>query len=781
MTDHIKMQELISAWLDGEVTPSERAEVEQHIKECPACAKLAQEWRTLSSSLKKWPDEVLSPDLEQKIQQRLRHPKSKEESMETQKLVGIALTICIVIACLLHRNDTYTQLSLGSRIRTVSSEELRRQELKRYSQAKQEPYYIQLHSTDDRNKKTEPTQLAQLQDSKDYLSERGYILVPEKEKKAGNEPQAVMNAGFKAFPDRETLAKSAVSSKFRNDLSDQFSPGNTGAVKTARLAQGKVDMYEPYYLQSNYKVSRTKELKQKGNENSPASSIAESEAVLFAQTPPMDLKDNYGVYGYEQQLTANTEQYDQLNENQFKLALDEPLSTFSIDVDTASYANIRRFINNGQLPPKDAVRIEEMINYFKYDYPQPNQEVPFTVTTEAAVCPWNKKHILALIGLQGKNIDTKQLPPSNLVFLIDVSGSMDEPNKLPLLKSSFKLLVKQLRPEDHVAIVVYAGNAGLVLETTPGNEQARINNAIDNLQAGGSTAGGAGIQLAYKIAKDNFIASGNNRVILATDGDFNVGVSSDDELVKLIEEKRDQGIFLTVLGFGTGNYKDSKMEKLADKGNGNYAYIDNILEGEKVFVQELSSTLLTIAKDVKIQIEFNPGQVKAYRLIGYENRMLAKEDFNDDRKDAGEIGAGHSVTALYEIVPADSDENFNSVDPLKYQKSAETSPKPTITPSDDWMTVKLRYKEPQEQTSKLLTEVVSKKKVQSDIRSNNLNFASAVAEFGLLLRDSSYKGEANYSAVLERGQHSVGADPQGYRAEFLKLVKMAQMLGEGGQ
>ncbi|MEM9982847.1 MAG: von Willebrand factor type A domain-containing protein, partial [Bacteroidota bacterium] len=364
----------------------------------------------------------------------------------------------------------------------------------------------------------------------------------------------------------------------------------------------------------------------------------------------------------------NTEEYGIIKENQFLEVKKTPLSTFSIDVDRAAYSNVRRFINNGQMPPKDAVRIEEMINYFAYEYPQPTGTHPFAVHTEVAACPWNSAHQLALVNLQAKKIPTDNLPPSNLVFLIDVSGSMSSANKLPLLKSAFKLLTQQLRAQDKVSIVVYAGAAGLVLPPTPGNNQQAIVEALERLNAGGSTAGGAGIELAYKVAKENFMEGGNNRVILATDGDFNVGASSDDDMIRLIEEKRKTGIFVTTLGFGMGNYKDAKMEKIADKGNGNYAYIDNIQEAKKVLINEFGGTMFTVAKDVKLQLEFNPAQVKAYRLIGYENRLLNKEDFNDDTKDAGELGAGHTVTALYELIPVDAaGDNIKPVDDLKYQ------------------------------------------------------------------------------------------------------------------
>jgi len=465
----------------------------------------------------------------------------------------------------------------------------------------------------------------------------------------------------------------------------------------------------------------------------------------------------------------DTEDYSCIYENEFLDARNNPLSTFSIDVDSASYANVRRFITLNKLPPKDAVRIEEMINYFRYDYPQPDGAHPFTITTEAAPCPWNAEHTLVMIGLQGQEIAMSNLPPNNLVFLIDVSGSMFEPNKLPLVKASLKLLIQELRPQDRVALVVYAGAAGVVLDSTAGDDKARIIAALDKLQAGGSTAGGAGIQRAYMIAKQNFITGGNNRVILATDGDFNVGASSDSELVRMIEERRGDGIYLTVLGFGMGNYKDNKMEQLADKGNGNYAYIDSLMEAKKVLLNELGATLLTIANDVKLQIEFNPAVVKAYRLIGYENRMLKNEDFNDDKKDAGELGAGHNVTAFYEIVPPGSTQTFASVDPLKYQTAAPQQ-------SDELLTVKFRYKRPGETNSLLLAQALSSKMLATGAPSETFRFASAVAEFGLLLRDSEFKGSASLTNVLARARSAKGADDEGYRAEFIRMVEQAGLL-----
>ncbi len=466
----------------------------------------------------------------------------------------------------------------------------------------------------------------------------------------------------------------------------------------------------------------------------------------------------------------NTEQYDWIPENAFKMAMDNPLSTFSIDVDRAAYANVRRFLNDNQLPPPDAVRIEEMINYFDYNYPEPEGEDPFAISLEVADCPWNDGHQLAMVGLQGVKVDTRDLPSNNLVFLLDVSGSMDSPDKLPLLKSAMRLLVDQLRPEDRVSIVVYAGAAGLVLEPTADKE--RIAEAIERLNAGGSTAGGAGIELAYRTAQEGFIKNGNNRVILATDGDFNIGVSSDGELVRIIEDKRKSGIYLTVLGFGRGNLKDSKMEKLADKGNGNYAYIDDILEAKKTLVNEMGGTLLTIAKDVKIQVEFNPAQIKAYRLIGYENRMLAKEDFDDDKKDAGELGAGHTVTALYELIPAGSGETVPVAEELMYQRTQ-------LVDSDDLMTVKLRYKQPDSDVSKLLVRTVAAADVEGRRPSDNFRFASEVAEFGLLLRDSEFKGNASFGKVIERAKTARGEDAEGYRSEFIRLVEKARLLNAG--
>jgi Ca-activated chloride channel family protein len=471
----------------------------------------------------------------------------------------------------------------------------------------------------------------------------------------------------------------------------------------------------------------------------------------------------------------NTEAYDHQVENPFVAVNQHPLSTFSIDVDTASYANVRRFLQSGQLPPKGAVRIEELLNYFSYDYPQPEGDVPFSSNIEIAECPWKPAHRLARIGLKGKEIAVDKRPVSNLVFLIDVSGSMHAQNKLPLVVQGFKLLVNQLTENDRVAIVVYAGAAGTVLDSTTGDRKDVILAALDRLQAGGSTNGAGGIRQAYEVAQQHFIKGGTNRVILCSDGDFNVGTTSQDELVRLIEDKAKSGVFLTVLGFGMGNFKDSTMEKLADKGNGNYGYIDSLNEAKKIFVEQMSGTLITIAKDVKIQIEFNPAQVAGYRLIGYENRILAKEDFNNDQKDAGEIGAGHTVTALYEIVPAGQPiPSAGNVDTLKYQTPAATTP--AATESNELLTLKLRYKAPDGDTSQLVSFPVTDSGKKFSQASPDFVWAAAVAQFGLLLRDSTHKGNATMASVLEMAQSSRGADKQGYRTEFLELVNAATRL-----
>ncbi|HJQ34505.1 MAG TPA: VWA domain-containing protein [Pyrinomonadaceae bacterium] len=497
-------------------------------------------------------------------------------------------------------------------------------------------------------------------------------------------------------------------------------------------------------------------------------------------TPNANMSGTLGRYAYDEPKPregAAGESYAKIDENPFLDAARAPLSTFAVDVDTASYSNTRRFLSEGRLPPKDAVRIEELINYFPYDYPQPAGNAPFSVKAEVADCPWDSRHKLVHIGLQGRKLAADNLPPANLVFLVDVSGSMASPDKLPLVKSSLRTLAGQLTERDRVAVVVYAGSSGLALPSTSGDRRGEILEAVERLEAGGSTNGGQGIQLAYRVAEENFIRGGTNRVVLATDGDFNVGLTSDSELVNLIEEKRRGGVFLSVLGFGTGNLNDSMMEKLADKGNGNYAYIDTPAEARKALGEQVAGTLATIAKDVKIQVEFNPRLVAGYRLIGYENRLLADRDFNDDRKDAGEIGAGHTVTALYEIVPAGQKVENPGVDELKYRQPEQTQQE---VGANELLTVKLRYKEPDGDVSKPLNVGVPDSGASFQNASADFKFAAAVAEFGMLLRGSRYRGQSSFDGALELARESAGADLRGYRTEFVGLVETARRLSPHG-
>jgi Ca-activated chloride channel homolog len=472
---------------------------------------------------------------------------------------------------------------------------------------------------------------------------------------------------------------------------------------------------------------------------------------------------------------TNTEQYEPLDDNSVKLAAEQPVSTFSIDVDTGAYANVRRFLTAGQLPPQDAVRVEEMINYFDYEYAAPaNRGTPFSVSTEMAAAPWNKESLLLKIGIKGMEVAAQDRPPANLVFLIDVSGSMQSPDKLPLLKSAFGLLTDQLTARDRVSIVVYAGSSGVVLEPTPGDQKRRILDAIDRLEAGGSTNGAEGITRAYHLARTALVKGGINRVVLATDGDFNVGVVNFEALIDLAERERASGVALTTLGFGTGNYNDQLIEQLANAGNGNYSYIDTLSEARKVLVSELSSTLVTIAKDVKIQVEFNPAEVLEYRLIGYENRVLAREDFNNDKVDAGEIGAGHRVTALYEVVPVGAK---GRVDDLRYAK-----PEAASGVKGELAHVRLRYKAPEADSSQLLEFPVRKSAVAAlDRSSNDFRFAVSVAAFGQLLRGGKYVGSFDFDDVHELASGSLAADRDGYRREFLSLVETASSLAAGGE
>ena len=501
--------------------------------------------------------------------------------------------------------------------------------------------------------------------------------------------------------------------------------------------------------------------------------------AAMAPAPPPD--SNFAPTAYSG-LEYNTEEYDRIVDNPFLKAMDNPVSTFSIDVDTASYANLRRFlVESREMPPKDAVRIEEMLNYFTYSYPAPTSEHPVAAYFSMTQAPWAPDHWLLRVALKTKEIETAQLPASNLVFLLDTSGSMMDENKLPLLKDSLKILIEKLRPEDRVSIVAYAGTTGLILDSTSAAHKETIINAFTQLEASGSTAGGAGIQLAYDVAKRNYITGGNNRVILCTDGDFNVGVSSSSELERLIEEKRKDNIYLTVIGVGMGNYKDSRMETLADKGNGNYAYIDNLLEGKKVLGKEIWGNLFAVAKDVKIQIEFNPAMVREYRLIGYENRILAREDFNDDTKDAGEMGSGQTVTAFYELIPQSAPAQTGTAttpppsEPLVFQQAS-------LVDSTDVLAFRLRYKEPDDgqEESKLIslrlnTETLYRKPGAID---EDFRFASAVVQLGMLLRDSPYKGTATYQAAMDLARMAKGPDLEGYRAEFVRLVELAELLDQ---
>ena len=734
--NHDELKILLSAYIDGEVTPSEKDLVENHLVSCQSCQKDFDEFKKVSSSLKRWPQERLSPDVELNIKARLA--KTKERTMEKQELSiqWSAVVGVVVIVTLFAGVQQYARRGLQARVRDANlylSSQTQTVALGKTDQY--EPYYLSSNYAVDRN-------------------------------------EGVIQGKSKGYESGQSAAKRLKSAT--DDIGDQFSPENVGYKKEEMGAvAGGFRVMEQKQVTSGELLSRNVV----GNESEarvysqPASTIDSPNQVVAQPYPYPPQRE---IYPYNPP-SVESESYDRIAENGFHSPEQEPLSTFSIDVDTASYSNVRRFLNQGQLPPPDAVRIEEMINYFNYEYPEPGWGQPFSVNTEVTSCPWNPSHQLALIGLQGKRLNSLTMPASNLVFLIDVSGSMNSPNKLPLLQDAFRMMAQELESKDRVSIVVYAGAAGMILDATPGNYKDLIMTAVARLQAGGSTAGGAGIQLAYQTALAHLIPNGNNRVILATDGDFNVGVSDDTQLVNMIRSYRDKGIYLTVLGFGMGNYKDSKMEKLADQGNGNYFYIDNINEARKVMVNELGSTLFTIAKDVKLQVEFNPATVAGYRLIGYENRTLAKEDFNDDTKDAGELGAGHTVTALYEIIPANGYlESSGRVDPLVYQKSPQIAPR-NIFASSDMMTVKLRYKDPKGMTSKLIKKTVGRNDLRMNPKSENIRFASAVAEFGLLLRNSPYRGIASFDHVINEVR-AAKSDKFGYRIEFLDLVERAKLL-----
>lgn len=577
-------------------------------------------------------------------------------------------------------------------------------------------------------------------------------------------------ANIKMKPSKVLLDEVVVvgySTRERNSITGSVSSVSSGKPKKGSKNEAKLD-------KSPLVITITKTVQGSDSKNAvDVAELQEQKVIMVENAAPQ------AVFSVVEQARAEptNEEYGNFVENSFVSPMNEALSTFSIDVDAASYTNFRRFVNQGQLPPKDAIRVEELINFFKYNYDQPTSKDPVKVTTEVGNCPWAKDHRLVRIGIKAKELSNDELPASNLVFLIDVSGSMYGPTRLDLVKSSMNLLVNNLRAKDRVAIVVYASESGLKLASTPGSEKQKIKDVINSLGAGGSTNGAGGIQRAYEVAEQNFIKGGNNRIILCTDGDFNVGVSSTNSLGDLIEQKRKSGVFLSILGYGMGNYKDGKMQMLAQKGNGNASYIDNLQEANRVLVQEFGGTLFTIAKDVKLQIEFNPAKVEAYRLVGYESRKLNKEDFNDDTKDAGEMGAGHTVTALYEVVPKGIQLNFYpSVDALKYQKTETIAPKTAtaMNESPEMLTVKLRYKQPDgDKSVKLEVPLIDSKK--SNV-SSDLKFASAVAMFAQLLKGSIYKGDATYDKVIDLAKSSLGNDPDGYRSEFVRLVEIVKNL-----
>ena len=585
----------------------------------------------------------------------------------------------------------------------------------------------------------------------------------------------------KVQPTKETLQRSDLTEQLKQKSGEELALTNENAQTQFGLVQGGQSDGQPLVFPDPIAWAAKKQLRTKWLGPQRIDNLA---------TLPVDgrfAEQGLGFCGVHVQQGKNTEQYKPIHENEFVAALGgKAISTFSIDVDTASYANMRRFVNAGQIPPRDSVRIEELVNYFTYDYPQPTGDDPFSVNMELATCPWNIEHKLLRVGLKGKDVNRAERPATNLVFLLDVSGSMNSQNKLPLLKQGFQMMVKELTENDTVTIVTYAGNAGVALEPTNGTETKKINEAIASLNPGGSTHGSAGIELAYKLAQKHLIKDGVNKVILATDGDLNVGVTDDGALVKLIKEKASEGVFLTVLGFGTGNLKDGKMEQLADNGNGMYAYIDSIREARKVLVEQMSGSLVTIAKDVKLQIEFNPAEVAGYRLIGYENRMLATKDFDDDTKDAGEIGAGHTVTALYEIVTTDKARatTLGAVrEPMKYQTAEQVekqkkSVNPAVNLSDvasngELLTLALRYKKPDENVSKRIEFSIKNDEKSFSSASEDFQFAASVASFGMLLRGSRYAGNATFLSIQEIASGCLGEDKSGYRSEFLDLVRKA--------
>jgi Ca-activated chloride channel family protein len=764
LTEQIK--QLISAYLDDETTPDETKQVEVLLKESEAAQKYFKTLKNVSTLLQSCGEESLSPDLERKIARRLPVQHSKEgTSMKTQVKFAVLALASFVIAFVISLNITDSVNRFAGRYR-------------RNVDTSGEKYQIVKTAEKDLITAVEENtgrQFSFLEEvAPTEMKQEGKLASPKKDLLSSPEPP-VENYRYQIQSTTSQIPQVQTRSRVQNGFiarDEGDAPGMAG-MQASSLARGEMMGFSG----RGDSIESTHDSVQGAPEVYRAGRLEEHKLYSEAEwtEPREDIQSliypNPNPYYPPPYSDAGNESYDPINEDYFQTVVHNPLSTFSLDVDTASYSNIRRFLKNGQMPPQDAVRIEEMLNYFTYSYPEPGWGQTFSIHTEVSRAPWNPQHDLVLVGLQAKHMKERHLPASHLIFLLDVSGSMSDPNKLPLLKQAFGYLVDQLRKEDRVSIVVYSGDARVVLEGWPGGAENKwkILQTINSLRAEGGTSGEAGLRLAYDVARQYFIRRGNNRIIVATDGDFNIGLSSDSDIARLIEKNRDDGVFLTVLGFGEGNLKDSKLEEIADKGNGQYAYIDSVQEAQKVLVEELGSTLYTMAKDVKIQVEFNPAQVKAYRLIGYENRKLAARDFNDDRKDAGDAGAGHQVTALYEIIPATSFERVEDVGALKYQDRAQVQ-------SSDLLTLKLRYKEPKDLRSQLITHTLSANRIKYGRTSENFDFASAVAEFGLLLRNSEHKGHASYVNVLNRVRHSLRDDPNGHRAELLSLIETAQRI-----
>lgn len=727
MNEHAWKQ-LLSAYADDAVTPEERTQAEQLLRERPECRAYLDEIKSLSSALHTFKDQRLSPDAEQNMRSKI----TKERPMQTISWKPVSL-VAVTVLVTFFLTQQYTRTSmLGSDGGLMTSTDEVSHQIAAAPHSTMSASRFNYKEADASASMTQPIPVSR---------PTPMPVAPPPTMRP------IMPAGGPAQYAREMKSDMALA---KAKPQGQWLMGQ--AAPASSIAGNMMDIKKDAMPAAGLAM---RSMSVQSSNDYWGGSVNEA-YVEYATPMP--------YYGY------NAEEYAQFVEQGFVDVKANPLSTFSVDVDTSSYSNIRRFLSQGTLPPADAVRIEEMVNYFNYNYPKPKGNEPFSITTNMAVCPWNPEHQLVRIGLKGRMPTTTQLAASNLVFLIDVSGSMNSADKLPLVQQGLKMMVSRLRPQDRVSMVVYAGNAGLVLDSTPGDQKWVINNAIDSLSAGGSTGGGEGIALAYDIARRNFVQGGNNRVILATDGDFNVGITDTNQLVEMMKYQRRNGVFLTLLGVGQGNLKDNRMQQLADKGDGNYYYIDGELEAKKVLVDELGSTLYTIAKDVKIQVEFNPAVVQSYRLVGYEKRVLAKEDFNNDRKDAGEIGAGHTVTALYEVVPAGAPAE-GRVDALKYQKNWAW---PTWG-GGEVMTVKLRYKEPQGNTSKLIARNIKKTDI-TDEPTGDFAWAASVAQYGMLLKGSSYAGNATYEDVLRLARNNFGADPDGLKAEFIQMVEQTRRL-----